>query len=140
MRAGSGATGFTLIEILVALTVLALVLAAGFEAIASATRALDGAHRHGRALLLARSKLDEARATERLDVGEARGEESVGDGGERLVWWRRVEPYPEDGLGPVDGLPATAYLVTVGVGDEDGRGRTRVELGALVLNASERRR
>ena len=61
--------GFTLIEILVAFTILALFLGAAFEVFSSAVRAAQVGDEYARALVLARSKLDEFSVTGDLAAG-----------------------------------------------------------------------
>lgn len=84
-----GARGLGLLEILVALGLVAATLAVGFQVLAGATRGTVDADRYSRAVLLAESRLAELGVTEPLRQGETYGE--AGDG---FQWMVAVRPMP----------------------------------------------
>ena len=103
------AQGFTLLEILVAMTLLALLLSALLPALQTGMNALSSGDERLRALLLARSLLAEHSA----DGAEA-PDADVPLAGDRPLSWR-VERLPyveEDQLGTID-PEATLKLVRV---------------------------
>lgn len=81
----SGARGFTLIETLVALAILAVLLVAFYEAMGTGFRTLDRAALIEEAVLIAQSELDRAVAHRRIP------DERQGRAG-RHAW--RIEPRP----------------------------------------------
>ncbi len=94
------AYGFTLIEVLVALAVIALALTAlGM----SGMRAVDTQReieQRSLALWLADNRLAEARLEQSLQSGVIRGREDLG--GRQWQWQRSVEPAPGDLLWRID--------------------------------------
>lgn len=100
MRAGNPACGFTLIEVVVALAVIALALTAlGM----SGMRAIDSQReieQRSLALWLADNRLAEARLQPSLQSGVIRGREDLG--GRQWSWQRSVEPTPGGQLWRID--------------------------------------
>lgn len=72
-RARRRGGGFTLLEVIVAFTILAVALVALMQAFSSGLRGLDAAQVHAGALLHARSKLEEIAAVATLVEGEDAG-------------------------------------------------------------------
>lgn len=70
----SRATGFTLIEVVVAFVMLSLVLAVSFEIFSTGLRRAGDLDDYSRALLLAQSKLAAAGTEEQFKEGQAQGE------------------------------------------------------------------
>lgn len=70
-----GARGFTLLEVLVAMTLLGIGLALAFTAVSGSARTEDKLALHAAALQLARSKLDEALANPDFQVADGPGQE-----------------------------------------------------------------
>ncbi|MFQ5955239.1 MAG: prepilin-type N-terminal cleavage/methylation domain-containing protein [Kiloniellales bacterium] len=112
-KSADSRAGFTLLEVLVAFAVLALVLAAAFQLLGSGLGGSERAGRYTHALLAAQSKLAEIGVSDRLRPGRMGG---VLDGGyrwraevRRLLPGAAAEPEAERRL-PVD-----AYEVTVTV-------------------------
>lgn len=116
------APGFTLLEVLIAFTILALALGVAFEIFATGLRAGRGADALTRAVLVAESRLARVGAEIALTPGDSEGET---DDGTR---WRveiREQP-PEEGAAGDDrlqtpGLPILLdVLVTVSWRDSGG--------------------
>lgn len=120
--------GYTLIEVLVAMMLLALVLTVLMSTFSSSLRNVDTAQTYSRAILLAESRLAAQGVTEPLRTGESVGEE----GG--LAWQVRVEEFPVDGIFPDDDLLPDAYVVEVSV-TWNATGRDRhVTLASMKLD------
>jgi general secretion pathway protein I len=123
--------GFTLIEVLVAFTIMALALGVLLQTFATGLRSLGTAESFANAALQARSKLAEIGPIVPLEVGEYSGE--LADGSS---WRARVEPYAPAFPEGVPGGPRLAgYEVEVAVSWSAGR---EVSLTTLRLAAQER--
>ena len=126
--------GFSLLEVLVAFTVLALVLGAVLQVVASGLRAAGAGEEYTRATLLAQSKLAEFSVTEQLPEGVEEG--SFDD---RFDWRLTVAPYlfaqEPAGTQEIDRLAVTPVTVTVEVSWEQGVRRHSVELTTLQLSS-----
>ncbi len=119
------ARGFTLLEVLVAFTVLGLILGATLAVLGGGLRAVALDRDYGQALAIARSRLAELEAS--AEPGEASGE-----AGGRYRWQVTVEPYePEEG--PVSSRGVRALAARVVVRWEDGARERAVRLATLVL-------
>ena len=111
--------GFTLIEILVALAVLAMVFAAGLEVFSRGLSALSVGDARTTAAQYARSKFDEV-------MGEG-PREGARDGRARyqgldMLWRITVNPYEDDALGPTSTRHLRLLEVQVEVmWQQDGR-------------------
>jgi general secretion pathway protein I len=88
MNAPREANGFTMIEILVAFTIMALMLGALLQTFAAGLRSLGVAQSHATAALQLRSKLAEIGQLIPLETGEHSGELDNGS-----QWRAVVEPY-----------------------------------------------
>jgi general secretion pathway protein I len=123
------AGGFTLIEVLVAFTLAAVLLAAVLQAVSGALRSHHAGEAYTRAALAAESMLAEA-------VLGAGGERALEGDLARDPGYRyriREEPYPGDSLGSVEGLPIAAWQVTVEVLFDLPGGPGRISLTTLAL-------
>ncbi len=123
--------GFTLLEVLVAFTVLAISLGVLFEIFSTGMRASRSAEEYTRATLLAESKLAAIGITDALEEGETTG--AFGDG---YNWRVAVRPYRLDGPeeeGPPP--PIEAYEVVVTVAWGEGSGERSVSLTTLRLKS-----
>ena len=125
------ADGFTLIEVLVAFTIMALALGVLLQTFATGLRNLGTAESYTTAALQARSKLAEIGPIVPLEIGEHSGE--LADG---FAWRASVEPYapavPED----VPGGPRLAgFEVEVTVSWSGGR-----EVTLTTLRLAEQQR
>jgi len=121
--------GFTLIEIVVSLLVLALASAALFEGFSTGFRNSRTADDFTQAVLLAQSKLAPAGITTPLTAGTETGEEL-----DKFTWSMRVEPVDvgDDGATP---SALQAYFVAVDVAWSDGGTERTVSLSTLRLGA-----
>ena len=123
--------GYTLIEVLVAMTILAMSLTVIFRIFSIGLVNVDVASDYARAVLVAESRLAESGFDE-LHTGQTDG--AVG---ERFYWLRTVENFalPIDTANPVSNVQA--LLVTVSV-EWQHRGRTRrVDLRSVRLAAAD---
>ncbi len=122
--------GFTLIEILIAFTILAVSLTVLLQAFSFGLRGLGAAEASATAVMHARSKLDELGTSIPLDVGQQEGEFADG-----FRWTAVVRPYrPDAGVDPSldPNLPAIPYEVDVTVFWDQGKSVTlkTLRLGA----------
>ena len=110
--------GFGLLEVLIALGLVAATLAAAFQIMATAGRGTAAADRYTRAVLLAESRMAELGIAEPLRLGEQMGE--AGDG---YLWRVSVRPLAGYVPGPLaQGNQALAPLevsVTVAWGVDE---------------------
>lgn len=106
----TGQRGFTLLEMLAALAVLAVCSSVLVAAFGQSARALQQAQRSDRLALAARSLLDEA-SDSRLQPGHSAGQWSG------LRWQLQVSPLPG-----ANG-PATAYRLDLTVSDGNRKAR-----------------
>ena len=120
--------GFSLVEVLVAFSILALSLGVLMALFSSGLRNTGIAHEYSRAVILAESKLAEAGVTEPLVLGEQQG---AFDGQYR---WRTVvaEYLLQGKTGGALGQPQ-AYQVTVQVNWSGALGDRSVALSTLRL-------
>lgn len=91
----SGTAGFTLIEVLTAVLILAISLTAVFELFSGATRASGRVRETGLALFLAREKMEEIFLRKTVVPGEERG---TWENGYR--WVVEIAEIPASGTGP----------------------------------------
>ena len=124
--ATSARSGFTLVEIIVALAILALCLNVILAAISDALRRTGEAEAQAEAASLARSLLAQAGSAVPLDDGAAAGQLANG-----FRWRLQVAPY-----GPADqAVPVRAYKVTAEVSWDEARRERSVALTTLRLGA-----
>lgn len=112
----SRASGFSLLEVLVAFVILALVGGALFRLFSSALGNASAADDMSRAALVAESVLAEAAAVQPLREATQRG--TVDDG--RIEWTTTVAPYQAPGVNPdtervSDSMPLRLLRVSVEV-------------------------
>lgn len=122
--ASSGRAGFTLIEVVVALAVLALALGAVFPQFGTALRLGGAAADERMAVLVAESALAELAAEPGLAPGTYDGRSANG-----MRWTGQVASLPVAAEPPRTPLPA--FLVTVEAQAADGRGLVRLSTVAL---------
>lgn len=118
--------GFTLMEILVAVAVLAISLVVIMQLFSGGLRSARTAADHNRAVFHAREKIEEILAFDQIEEGIEEGD--FGDG---YRWWaetvRVVEEAPSD-EDAVDEVPFDIVYVHVVVSWGEGRWEKRVEL------------
>ena len=119
--------GFSLIEVLAAFVILALVATALFRLFSASLTNATAAEDYSRALLVAESQLEQAAAAQPLREASERGADASG-----LVQWEtRVAPYDAPDVDPdlekaTEALATRMYRVSVAVkfAGADGRERT----------------
>jgi len=114
--AGTTLAGFSLLEVLVAFVILALVGTALFRLFSGALANASAADDASRAVLVAESVLAEAASTQPLREATQQG--TVDDG--RIEWTTRVVPYAAPGVNAdtergSESLPLRLYRVTAEV-------------------------
>lgn len=113
-RVGIRQRGFSLLEVLVAFVILALVATALFRLFSGALGNMGAAEDYSRAALLAESVLAETAAAQPLREGATTG---TADGG-RYAWTAKVMPYTAPGTNPdlehaSEPMPIRLYRVEV---------------------------
>ena len=135
------ARGFSLLEVLVAFVVLALVGTALFQLFSGALGNASAADDVSRAVLVAESMLAEAASAQPLREATQQG--TVDDG--RIEWTTRVAPYTAPGVNPdtergSESLPLRLYRVSVEVAFPGARGGKRtVALATTRIAAKDAR-
>lgn len=107
-----GSRGFTLIEVLVAFALVALILGAALRLVSGGLNDSDAAERHTLAVLVAESRIAELGATAPLEPGV-----SEGTADDDYRWRREIRR-----LDGEDDDPLPLYAVTVDVVWDDGPG------------------
>ncbi len=103
-------SGFTLIEVLVAFVMLALVLGTAFEIFSTGLARASELEDHSRALVLAQSRLAVTGIEEALKEGEAQGESED----RRFHWVARVHKL-EEGTDPTAPAPSVYAMFRIDV-------------------------
>jgi len=120
--------GYTLIEILVAMTILAMSLTVLFRIFSTGLLNVDVSADYARAVIVAETQLAAAGLDAELRQGQTEGAVD-----ERFYWLRTVENYTLAGQSGNQELPIAAFLVTVAV-EWEHRGHTRqVSLNSIQL-------
>jgi general secretion pathway protein I len=135
---GTAQKGFTLIEVIVAFTILALVFGALFEVFAGGLAVSRNVEAQSRAVLLAQSKLAEISADDSFASGATSGAFDVNAARERgpsYRWTARFTRYGEDELGPTDRGTVVPYTASVEVSWEEGGRERWVGLQSMVLKS-----
>ena len=114
----AGQSGFTLIEVIVALAVLALTLGVVFQSFSLGLRSMSSSEAYLRAVEVAESRL----AMVGRDV-ERFGRELKGKSESGLTWSVTIEPFedPEETLPDPDDAGVRLYEIVVRVATADGR-------------------
>ncbi|MGH8531419.1 MAG: type IV pilus modification PilV family protein [Gammaproteobacteria bacterium] len=120
------ARGFSLLEVLVAFSILAIALGVLLQIFATALRSSKLGADYTEAVLWAESLLAG------VDLETAPSGEEAGETGGRYQWTRRIEPYFPAHLDP-EKLPLEAYRVTVRVLWQEAAKRRAVSLITLRL-------
>ena len=109
------ARGFTLIEILVAFTILAVAMVALVQAFSSGLRGLGSAEASAVALAHARAKLEEIGSVIPLEAGEVAGEFDDG-----YRWTALIRAHESGDGAELDATPVQPFEVEVTVSGERG--------------------
>jgi general secretion pathway protein I len=130
--------GFSLLEVLVAFVILALVATALFRLFSGALANASAAGDYSRAMLVAQSALDEASAAPLREGGR---DGSIDDG--RIRWSARVEPYAPPGVAPEleaasEPLPLRLWRIVVDVTFDGANGAPRtISLATVRIGAKQ---
>lgn len=131
MSAKNRCSGYTLIEVLVAMMILVLSLTVLFRIFSSGLRKIDIASDYARAVMIAESVLAATGNTELLQPGQSSGLLF-----EKYHWVRTVSPYQAPGDPSYDDLPVSIYQVSVAIEWPGTRssGNRRLDLSTLKLD------
>ncbi len=118
--------GFSLLEVLAAFVILALVATALFRLFSTSLGNASAADEWSRALLVAQTQLDVAAAAQPLREFNERGTDGIGG----IRWEVRVAPYVVPGVDPdleraSEALAMRLYRISVDVAFAGGSGRER---------------
>jgi general secretion pathway protein I len=120
--------GYTLIEVLVAMFILALTLTVIFRIFSGGLLKIGIATDYTRAVMVAESVLAATGITERLVAGETTGRLL-----DKYLWSRSIEPYEMDATFEGDNTPVSAFKVSVVVKWSAGDDFRSLDLNTLVL-------
>jgi len=121
---------FTLIEVLLALLVVALMLVPLLQTHVHSVRLHEAAQTRERALLLAQSKLNEVLELGR--AGKLEGYQEASEGGPTLLWRIQGQPVRAPIATP-EPLPGLVYVQAV-VSWRDGAGTRSLRLGSYLYS------
>jgi general secretion pathway protein I len=122
--------GYTLIEVLVAMTILAMSLTVLFRIFSTGLLNIDVSAQYAKAVVVAETQLAAAGLENELRPGQTEGAVD-----EQFYWLQTVEPYVQPDQSVDQDLPVSAFLVTVQV-EWEHRGRTRqIRLNSIRLAA-----
>ena len=121
--------GYSLIEVLVAFTILALTLTVLFRIFSGGLRNVDAAADYALAVLVAEGKLAEAGVSIPLQTDSAEGTEA-----DKFNWSRSISQYEPVNTGFENRLGVHAYRITVHVEWPSKRGVRQVELDTIRLS------
>ena len=128
MRSDRQLEGYTLIEVLVAMMILAMSLTVLFRIFSTGLLNVDVSADYARAVIVAETQLAAAGLDAELRQGQAEGAVD-----EQFYWLRTIENYVLTGQSADQEMPVSAFLVTVAV-EWEHRGRTRqVSLNSIRL-------
>ena len=138
LRLSSASRGFTLLELLVALTVLSLVIGASIEIFSQGTNGAIQSERYLRATMIAESILNRAGHEGPLQAGSFEGTEEVE--GTEFAWRMNVAEFVDNEISASGRMPAKPLTVSVEV-SWDGRPRAgQVTLETMLLVPQRGRR
>lgn len=129
--------GFSLVEILVAFTILTLFIATTFQVFSTGVRSTTLASEHAKAQTVARSKLEELAASSVLAPGERSGQVVIDGGARELRWRATLTEYalPRQEASTSESPPMPLLAVVEVNWDDEGvnTASRRFELRALLL-------
>lgn len=102
--------GFSLVEILVAFTVLGLFVAAAFQAFSTGLSANVRTGEYAKAQILAKSKLEDLSVSDVLALGENSGRITLDNGVQTFRWRTRIENDRQKTTGPLVPLSAVVEV------------------------------
>lgn len=123
--------GYTLIEVLVALTILAMSLSVLMRIFSAGLSSIGVSADYAHAVLLAESRLAAAAA------GPFIPGETQGSDGDRFRWTTLVREYALEGRDDTEALPVEAFMITVVVEWPHGDGARHLDLSTLRLAAAD---
>lgn len=130
----SSQRGFTLLEVLVAFTLLALFFGALFQVFAAGLTLTRSGESQSLAVLLAKSKMAEIGADQSFGPGSHSGAFDLNESkGPRYRWRAELVRYSEDELGRADGGELVPYRVDLEVTWTVDGGKRSFDLSSLVL-------
>ncbi|MDQ3027786.1 MAG: prepilin-type N-terminal cleavage/methylation domain-containing protein [Pseudomonadota bacterium] len=109
-RSARRAAGFTLIEVVVAFVMLALVLSTSFQIFSTGLQRAGDLEDYSRALVIAQSQLAQSSIGDSFEEGQTSGETDD----RRFRWSVAVAPF-DDGTDPAKKALATFYTVKIAV-------------------------
>ena len=119
--------GFSLLEVLVAFTILAMLLGALFQVFSGGMHAARAGDRHTRATVIAQSQLSAASVEYPPAEGFASGRTDDG-----FDWRVSIAPYSDDLL-PLGDAPLQPYIINVEVFWEEGGSGHILSLESILL-------
>jgi general secretion pathway protein I len=120
--------GYTLVEVLVAMTILAMSLTVLFRIFSTGLLNIDVSAQYAKAVVVAETQIAAVGLEYELHQGQTEGAID-----EQFYWLRTVEPYVQGGQPNDHNLPVEAFLVTVQV-EWEHRGRSRqIRLNSIRL-------
>ena len=124
--------GFSLVETLVAFTILGLFVATAFQAFSIGMSANVRTGEYAKAQILAKSKLEDLSVSDVLVLGENSGWVTLDDGAQTFRWRTRIENVHQEITGPL--IPLSA-VVEVTWDDKSTLSVPRIfELHALLIS------
>lgn len=126
-----GQRGYSLIEVLVAFSILAMALTVLLKIFSAGLRNVDAASEYARAINIAEAELAVPGILEPMQAGITEGEE---DGGYR--WVRDVSEFQLVNRPDYAGAPVPPYLIKIEVTWTAGRGERVVQLETIRLGAA----
>jgi len=130
MRRKHGQRGYSLIEVLVAFSILAMALTVLLKIFSAGLRNVDAASEYARAINIAEAELAVPGILEPMQAGITEGEESDG-----YRWVRDVSAFQPPNRPDYTGAPVPPYLIRVEVTWAAGRGERTLWLETIRLGA-----
>lgn len=122
--------GYSLIEVLVAFTILALALTVLFRIFSGGLRNVDASADYALAVLVAEGKLAEPGVSTPLQIDTANGVEA-----DKFTWSRSITQYDPANAEFSNPFAVRAYRIVVNVEWPGGRSTRRVALETIRLNS-----
>jgi len=126
LRLGAATSGFTLMETLVAMTILGIALVVIFQQFSGALNAGYVSESYTRAVWHAREKMEELLLHDALAEGT-----QTGDFGDGYAWRCRIES--KDAVVPAESADVAPFTITVWVSWEQGRSTKELEVATMTL-------